>query len=77
MMELMELIEPKQLMEQTEFMELLESWLLLWIGDMTELIELMEPLELVEWKEEMTCTDGLVGINGNFKATGIDGIETV
>ena len=44
---------------------------------MTELIELMEPLELVERKEEMTCTDGLVGIDGNFKATGIDRIETV
>ena len=25
----------------------------------------------------MTGTDGLVGIDGNFKATGIDGIETV
>ena len=41
------------------------------------LMELMEPLELVEWKEEMTCTDALFGIDGNFKATGIDGIETV
>ena len=77
MMELMELIELKQLMELTEFMELLESWLLLWIGNMTELIELMEPLELAEWKEEMTCTDGLVGVDGNSKATGIEGIETV
>ena len=45
--------------------------------DRTELIYLIEPLELVEWKEEMTCTDGLVGIDGNFKATGIDRIETV
>ena len=44
---------------------------------MTELILLMGPLELVEWKEEMTCTDGLVGIDGNFKANGIDRIETV
>ena len=44
---------------------------------MTELIELMEPLELVEWKEEMTCTDGLVGIDGNYKANDIDKIETV
>ena len=44
---------------------------------MTELIGLMEPLELVEWKEEMTCSDGLVGIDGNFKATGIDRIENV
>ena len=44
---------------------------------MTELIELMGPLELVEWKEEMTGTDGLVGIDGNFKANGIDRIETV
>ena len=47
------------------------------LEDMTELIELKEPLELVEWKEEITCTDGLVGINGNFKASGIDGIETL
>ena len=45
--------------------------------DMTELRELLEPLELVEWKEEITCTDGLVGIDGNFKATWIDRIETV
>ena len=59
-------------------MELLESWLLLWIGgyDWIDRAEL-KPLELVERKEEMTCTDGLVGINGNFKASGIDGIETV
>ena len=48
-----------------------------WLENMTELIELMGPLELVEWKEEMTCTDGLVGIGGNFKATKIDRIETV
>ena len=47
------------------------------LEDITEFIELMEPLELVEWKEEMTGTDGLVGIDGNFKATGIDRIETV
>ena len=45
--------------------------------DITELIGLMEPLELVEWKEEMTGSDGLVGIDGNFKANGIDRIETV
>ena len=37
----------------------------------------MEPLELVEWLEEMTGSDGLVGIDGNFKANGIDRIETV
>ena len=73
----MELIELKQLIELTEFMELLEIWLYFGFEDRTELIELMEPLELVEWKEEITCTDGLVGINGNFKASGIDGIETV
>ena len=72
-MELMELIEPKQLMELTEFMELLESWLFLWIGG----YDWIEPMELVEWKEEMTCTDGLIGIDGNFKATEIDRIETV
>ena len=64
-------------MELTEFMELLESWLYFGFEDRTELIELMEPLELVEWKEEMTCTDGLVVIDGNFKATKIDRIETV
>ena len=45
--------------------------------DRTELIDPIEPLELVEWKEEMTCTDGLVGIDGNLKATGIDRIESV
>ena len=37
----------------------------------------MEPLELVEGKEEINGSDGLVGIDGNFKATGIDRIETV
>ena len=37
----------------------------------------MEPLELVEWKEEMTGSDGLVGIDGYFKANGIDRIEIV
>ena len=36
-----------------------------------------EPLELVEWKEEIAHNDGLVEIDGNFKATGIDRIETV
>ena len=44
---------------------------------MTELIELMEPLELVEWKEEINGSDGIVGIDGNYTANGIDRIETV
>ena len=44
---------------------------------MTELIELMEPLELVEWKEEFNGSDRLVGIDGNYKANGIDRIENV
>ena len=39
--------------------------------------ELMEPLELVEWKEEINGSDGLVGIDGNYKANGIDGLEIV
>ena len=47
------------------------------LEDIAELIELMEPLELVEWKEEMTGSDGLVGIDGNFKANVIDRIEPV
>ena len=37
----------------------------------------MEPLELVEWKEENYGSDGLLGIDGNHKANGIDRIETV
>ena len=44
---------------------------------MTELIELMGPLELVEWKEEINGSEGLVGIDGNYAANGIDRIETV
>ena len=44
---------------------------------MTELIELMEPLEWVEWKDEINGSDGLVGFDGNYKANGIDGLETV
>ena len=38
------------------------------------LIELMEPLELMEWKEEISVSDWLVGIDGNYKANGIDGL---
>ena len=37
----------------------------------------MEPLELAEWKEEINGSDGLVGIDGTYKANGIDRIETV
>ena len=37
----------------------------------------MEALELVEWKEEINGNDGLVGIDRNYKANGIDRIETV
>ena len=44
---------------------------------MTELKELMEPLELVEWKEEINGSDGILGIDGNYKANGIDRIETL
>ena len=44
--------------------------------DMTELIELKEPLELMEWKEEINGSDGLIGIDGNYKANEIDRIET-
>ena len=36
------------------------------------LIELMEPLELMEWKEEISVSDWLVGIDGNYKTNGID-----
>ena len=34
----------------------------------------MEPLELVEGKEEINGSDG---IDGNYKANGIDGLEIV
>ena len=37
-----------------------------------DLIELMEPLELMEWKDEINGSDGLVEIDGNYKADGID-----
>ena len=37
----------------------------------------MEPLESVEWKEEINGSDGLVGIDVNYKANGIDGLEIV
>ena len=42
---------------------------------MTILRELMEPLDLVEWKGEINGSDGLVGIDGNYKANGIGTLE--
>ena len=35
----------------------------------------MEPLELVEWKDEINGSDGLVGIDGNYKVNGIGTLE--
>ena len=37
----------------------------------------MEPLELVEWKEEINDSDGIVEIDGNYKANRIDRIKKV
>ena len=31
----------------------------------------------MEWKDEINGSDGLVGIDGNYKANDIDKIETV
>ena len=42
---------------------------------MTILRELMEGLDLVEWKGEINGSDGLVGIDGNYKANGIGTLE--
>ena len=42
---------------------------------MTILRELMEPLDLVEWKGEINGSDGLVGIDGNYKVNGIGTLE--
>ena len=35
----------------------------------------MEPLDLVEWKGEINGSDGLAGIDGNYKANGIGTLE--
>ena len=35
----------------------------------------MEPLDLVEWKGEINGSDGLFGIDGNYKASGIGTLE--
>ena len=32
---------------------------------------------MVEWKEEIDGSDRFAGIDGNFKANGIDGLEVV
>ena len=76
-MELMDLIEPKQLMELVKLIELLESRFFLWIGGYDWIDRADGTSGISGVKEEMTGTDGLVGIDGNFKATGIDRIETV
>ena len=72
-MELMKLIGLKQLMELTE---LLESWLILWIGvyDYIERADGASGL-LVEWKGGIYGSDWLVGIDGNYKANGIGTLE--
>ena len=35
----------------------------------------MEGLDLVEWKGEINGSDGLVGIDGNYKVNGIGTLE--
>ena len=50
------------------------SWLLLWIGG----YDWIDRADGASGTSGMKGgTDGLVGIDGNFKATGIDRIETV